>query len=196
MAIDKVREFALAFPHNREDQVLSCLFGAGMVHLTSYTPSDDSQSDTAALSSLDICRLEREQSLSHVAEELELASATLSFFAEVKPVTKGLVLSFFPDEVYVNVADMSKTASMASSNGYTDMMRSVLALKVQLAEQRHRVDQLEQDRATILPWVVTASGFRRGCQVATDCAYCRYHIVVGHGASFQASFGSWHFRCS
>jgi V/A-type H+-transporting ATPase subunit I len=152
MAIDKVREFALAFPHDREDQVLSCLFGAGMVHLTSYTPSDDSQIDTTALSSLDICRLEREQSLSHTAEELELASATLSFFAEVDPVTKGLVQSFFPDEVYVSAAGMRTTASMASSNGYADMMRSVLALKVQLAEQRHRVDQLEQERATILPW--------------------------------------------
>lgn len=152
MAIDRVQEFALAFPHNREDEVLSCLYGAGMVHLTSYTPSDDSQSGAAAAFSLDVCRSEREQSLSHVAEELELASATLSFFAEVNPVTKGLVLSFFPDEVYVSVADMSKTASMASSNGYTDMMRSVLALKVQLVEQRHRIDQLEQDRATILPW--------------------------------------------
>jgi vacuolar-type H+-ATPase subunit I/STV1 len=152
MAIDRVQEFALAFPHNREDDVLSCLYSAGMVHLTSYTPSDDSQIDTAAPSSLDICRLEREQSLSHVAEELELASATLAFFAEVDPVTKGLVQSFFPDEVYVSVADMRKTASMASSNGYADMMRSVLALKVQLAEQRHRVDQLEQERATMLPW--------------------------------------------
>ncbi|RIE16621.1 V-type ATP synthase subunit I [Candidatus Cryosericum septentrionale] len=90
--------------------------------------------------------------MSHVAEELELASATLSFFAEVDPVTKGLVQSFFPDEVYVSVADMRTTASMASSNGYADMMRSVLALKVQLAEQRHRVDQLEQERATMLPW--------------------------------------------
>ena len=152
MAIDRVREFALAFPHNREDQVLSCLFGAGMLHLTSYTPSDDSPIDTAVLSSLDICRLERERSLSHVAEELELASATLSFFAEVDPVTKGLIQSFFPDEVYVNVADMSKTASTAMSNGYTGMMRSILALKVQLAELRHRVDQLEQDRAMLLPW--------------------------------------------
>jgi len=153
MAIDRVQEFALAFPHNREDEVLSCLYGAGMVHLTSYVPSDDSQSGAAAAFSLDVCRPEREQSLSHVAEELELASATLSFFAEVKPATKGLVLSFFPDEVYVSAADMSKTASMASSNGYTDMMRSVLAVKVQLAEQRHRIDELEQDRATILPWV-------------------------------------------
>jgi V/A-type H+/Na+-transporting ATPase subunit I len=152
MAIDRVQEFALAFPHNREDDVLSCLYSAGMVHLTSYTPSDDSQIDTAAPSSLDICRPEREQSLSHVAEESELASATLAFFAEVDPVTKGLVQSFFPDEVYVSVADMRKTASMASSNGYADMMRSVLALKVQLAEQRHRVDQLEQERATMLPW--------------------------------------------
>jgi V/A-type H+-transporting ATPase subunit I len=152
MAIDRVQEFALAFPHNREDEVLSCLYGAGMVHLTSYTPSNDSQSGAAAAFSLDVCRPEREQSLSHIAEELELASATLLFFAELNPVTKGLVLSFFPDEVYVSVADMSKTASMASSNGYTDMMRSMLGLKVQLAEQRHGVDQLEQDRATILPW--------------------------------------------
>ena len=152
MAIDRVQEFALALPHNREDEVLSCLFGAGMVHLTSYTPSDDAQIDRAAPPSLDVCRPDREQSLNRIAEELELAHATLSYFNEVDPVTKGLVQSFFPDEVYVNVADMSKTASTASSNGYTGMMRSILVLKVQLAELRHRVDQLEQDRATMLPW--------------------------------------------
>jgi len=152
MAIDRVQEFALAFPHNREDEVLSCLYAVGMVHLTSYTPSDDSQIDMAAPSSLDVCCRQREQSLGHVAEELELASATLAYFAEVDPVTKGLVQSFFPDEVYVSLVDLRKTASMASSGSYTDMMRSVLALKVQLTEQRHRVDQLEQDRVTMLPW--------------------------------------------
>jgi V/A-type H+-transporting ATPase subunit I len=152
MAIDKVQEFALAFPHIREDDVLSCLHGAGIVHLTSYTPSIDSQSGADAAMSLDVCRQEREQSLSHIGDELGLASGTLSFFAGVNPVTKGLVLSFFPDEVYVSVADMSKTASIASSNGYTDMMRSVLALRAQLEEQRHRVDQLERDIATMLPW--------------------------------------------
>ena len=77
MAIDKVQEFALAFPHNREDGVLSCLYGAGIVHLTSYTPSDDSEPDKAAPSSLDTCGPDRERSLSHVAEELELANSTL-----------------------------------------------------------------------------------------------------------------------
>jgi len=152
MAIDRVREFALAFPHNKEDEGLSCLFGAGMVHLTSYTPSDDSQIDTAAPSLLDVCRPDREQSLSHIAEELELAHATLSFFAEVDPVSKGLVQSFFPDEVYVSVAGMRTTASTAVSNGYTDMMHSVLSLKVQLAELCHRLDQVEQDRVAMLPW--------------------------------------------
>lgn len=152
MAIDKVQEFALAFPHLREDKVLSYLFGAGMVHLTSYTPSNDSQTDTAAPTSLDVCRPEREQALNRIAEELELADATLSFFAEIDPVTKGLVQSFFPDEVYVSVADMRTTASTASSNGYMDMMRSVLALKVQLVEERHRIDELEQHRAVMLPW--------------------------------------------
>ncbi|MCX6084989.1 MAG: hypothetical protein NTX94_00930 [Caldiserica bacterium] len=91
--------------------------------------------------------------MSHIAEELDLASATLSYFAEVDPVTKGLVLSFFPDEVYVSLADLRKAASMSSSNGYTDMMSGVLALKGQLVEQRQRIGQLEQERATMLPWV-------------------------------------------
>ena len=152
MAIDRVQEFALAFPHNREDGVLSCLFGAGMAHLTSYTPSDDFQIDTAVPASRDVCRLQREESLRHVAEELELARATLSYFNEVDPVSKGLVQSFFPDEVYVSAADMRRTASMTSGRGYADMMHGVLALKEQLAEQRHRIGQLEQDRATMLPW--------------------------------------------
>jgi V/A-type H+-transporting ATPase subunit I len=152
MAIDRIQEFALAFPHNREDGVLSCLFGAGMVHLTSYTPSDDSQIDTAVPASRDVCRLQREESLRHVAEELELARATLLYFNEVDPVSKGLVQSFFPDEVYVSAADMRRTASMTSGRGYADMMHGVLALKEQLAEQRHRIGQLEQDRATMLPW--------------------------------------------
>jgi V/A-type H+-transporting ATPase subunit I len=159
MAIDRVQEFALAFPHNREDEVLSRLYDAGMVHLTSYTPSDDSETVPSALSSLDVCRPQREESLSHVTEELELASATLSFFAEVDPVTKGLVRSFFPDEVYVGVADMKNTTLMASGNSYADMMRTVLALKAQLAEQHHRVDQLEMDKTTMLPWVALPLDF-------------------------------------
>ncbi len=95
MAIDRVKEFALAFPHNMEDEVLSCLYNAGMVHLTSYTSSNDSQTVPSAPSSRDACRPQREESLGHIAEELELASATLSFFAEVDPLTKGLVQSFF-----------------------------------------------------------------------------------------------------
>jgi len=152
MAIDRIKEFALAFPHNREDGVLSCLHAAGIVHLTSYTPSDDSQLGADAALSLDVCRPAREQLLSHIAEELDLASATLSYFAEVDPVTKGLVLSFFPDEVYVSLADLRKAASMSSSNGYTDMMSGVLALKGQLVEQRQRIGQLEQERAMMLPW--------------------------------------------
>src|SRR5664280_3627170 len=153
MAIDKVQEFALAFSHNREDGVLSCLFGAGMVHLTSYTPSDDSQIDTAVPASRDVCRLQREESLRHVAEELELARATLSYFNEVDPVSKGLVQSFFPDEVYVSVADMRRTASMTSGRGYADMMRGALGLKDQLTEQRRRLNQLEEDVAVMSPWV-------------------------------------------
>src|SRR5664280_2600892 len=153
MAIDKVQEFALAFSHSREDEVLSCLFGAGMVHLTSYTPSDDSQIDTAAPPSRDVCRLQREESLRHVAEELELARATLSYFNEVDPVSKGLIQSFFPDEVYVSSADMRRTALMASGRGYADIMRGALTLKDQLAEQRHRLNQLEEDFTVMSPWV-------------------------------------------
>jgi len=152
MAIDRIQEFALAFPHNREDDVLSCLHAAGIVHLTSYIPSGDSQVGADAALSLDVCRPAREQSLSHIADELGLASATLSYFAEVDPVAKGLVLSFFPDEVYVSLAELRKAASMSSSNGYTDMMSGVLALKGQLVEQRQRIGQLEQERATMLPW--------------------------------------------
>jgi V/A-type H+-transporting ATPase subunit I len=153
MAIDRVQEFALAFSHSREDEVLSCLFGAGMVHLTSYAPSDGSQIDMAVPASRDVCRLQREESLRHVAEELELAHATLSYFNEVDPVSKGLVQSFFPDEVYVSAADMRRTASMTSGRGYADMMRGALGLKDQLAEQRHRLNQLEEDVAVMSLWV-------------------------------------------
>ncbi|MCX6098085.1 MAG: hypothetical protein NTZ77_06410 [Caldiserica bacterium] len=89
-----------------------------MVHLTSYTTSEDAAADSvAASSSLDVCRPQREESLRNVTEQLELAGSTLSYFAEVDPVTKGLVQSFFPDEVYVSAADMRTTASMASSRG-------------------------------------------------------------------------------
>jgi V/A-type H+/Na+-transporting ATPase subunit I len=165
MAIDRVQEFALAFPHNREDDVLSCLHAAGMVHLTSYTTSEDAAADSvAASSSPDVCRPQREESLRNVTEQLELTRSTLSFFAEVDPVTKGLVQSFFPDEVYVSAADMRTTASMASSRGYSDMMRSMLALKDQLAEQRRRLNQLEQDIAALSPWASLPVDFGEASQ--------------------------------
>ena len=152
MAIDKVQEFALAFPHHSEDVVLARLFDAGIVHLVSYTPSEDTSTSEVSVCSPDVCRPQREESLRHVADELELTNATLSFFSEVDPMTKGLVQSFFPDEVYVSASDLKTAASMCSSSSYAEMMRNVLSLKVQLAEQRHRIDQLEQDIAALAPW--------------------------------------------
>ncbi len=155
MAIDKVQEFALAFSHKREDDVLSCLYGAGIVHLTSYIPSTDSDASIATAppsDSLDVCRFRREQSLSHIADELELAGGVLAFFSEVDPVSKGLVRSFFPDEVYVSSQDLKKTGSIASSGSYSEMMHRTLALKMQLAEHRHQVDELNQKRSAMLPW--------------------------------------------
>jgi len=66
MAIDSVLEFAAAFPHRKEDEVLSALFGAGLVHLTSYTPSSE-----APLPQVpgveDVRRSEREVALAEVA---------------------------------------------------------------------------------------------------------------------------------
>lgn len=152
MAIDSVQEFALAFPHHGEDVVLTRLFDAGIVHLTSYTLSEDPSVDDVSLSSRDTCRPQREKSLHHVADELELADATLAFFAEVDPITKGLVQSFFPDEVYVSASDLRTTASMGSSSNYADMMRNVLALKAQLAEQRRRLSQLGEGISVLAPW--------------------------------------------
>ncbi len=152
MAIDKVQEFALAFPHRSEDAVLARLFDAGIVHLTSYTPSEDAAGEEAPVASTDVCKIQREESLHRIAEELELANATLSFFAEVDPITKGLVQSFFPDEVYVSASDMETTASMCSSGSYTEMMRSVSSLKDQLAEHHRRLSQLEQDLRLLTPW--------------------------------------------
>ncbi|MEN6387555.1 MAG: hypothetical protein ABFD13_01520 [Candidatus Cryosericum sp.] len=152
MAIDKVQEFALAFPHRSEDVVLTCLFNAGIVHLTSYVASEDATGEEAPLASPDVCRIQREESLHRIGEELELANATLSFFAEVDPITKGLVQSFFPDEVYVSASDMETTASRGSNGSYTEMMRSVSSLKEQLAEQHRRLSQLGQDLELLTPW--------------------------------------------
>jgi V/A-type H+/Na+-transporting ATPase subunit I len=152
MAIDRVQEFALAFPHRCEDMVLTRLFDAGIAHLTSFTSPEETSVDEVPTSSPDVCRPQREESLRHVADELELANATLSFFAEIDPATKGLVQSFFPDEVYVSVSDMRTTASLGSSSDYADMMQSVLALKVQLGEQRRRLGQLGQDLGLLTPW--------------------------------------------
>jgi len=164
MAIDRVQEFALAFPHRNEDVVLARLFDAGIVHLISYTPSNDSSTDEVVTSSPDVCRPQREESLRHIADELELTSATLSFFADIDPMTKGLVQSFFPDEVYVNDSDLKTAASMCSSSSYADMMRGVLSLKVQLTEQRHRLDQLDQDTAALAPWLPLSVDFGETAQ--------------------------------
>jgi len=164
MAIDKVQEFALAFPHRSEDAVLACLFNAGIAHLTSYTPAEDTPADEALTSSSDVCRAQREESLHRTAEELELADATLAFFAEVDPITKGLVQSFFPDEVYISPSELRATASTGSRGGYADMMRSVLALKTRLAEQRHQLDQLEQDVAVLAPWASLPVDFGEAAQ--------------------------------
>jgi V/A-type H+-transporting ATPase subunit I len=152
MAIDRVQEFALAFPHRGEDKALASLYTSDIVHLTSYTPAEASPSEQSGEPSLDVCRVARDQALSQITEQLDLVNATLAFLAEIDPVTKGLVQSFFPDEIYISSADLKKTAAKASTRGYTDLMRGALALKEQLAEQRGRLDLFVQDLARILPW--------------------------------------------
>jgi V/A-type H+-transporting ATPase subunit I len=152
MAIDRLQEFALAFPHRGEDKVLASLYASDIVHLTSYTPAETSHREASDNVSLDANRTAREKTLGRIAEQLDLAHATLAFVAEVDPLTKGLVQSFFPDEIYVNSADLSKAAAMVSSHGYTDLMRGGLALRQQLAEQRGRQEVLVHDQAKLLPW--------------------------------------------
>jgi V/A-type H+-transporting ATPase subunit I len=152
MAIDRVQEFALAFPHRGEDKALASLYASDIVHLTSYTPAEAPPSEQSGEPSLDVCRTAREQALSQISEQLDLVNATLTFLAEVDPITKGLVQSFFPDEIYISSADLKKTAAKASSRGYTDLMRGALALKERLAKQRGRLDLLVQDLARISPW--------------------------------------------
>ncbi len=153
MAIDKVQEFALAFPHRGEDEILSRLYASDIVHLTSYTPAEAPVDEQTGESSLDVCRAAREQTLSRISEQLDLVNATLAFAAEVDPVVKGLVQSFFPDEIYVSSSDLKDTSAKASSQEYTELMREALALKKQLAEQRSQLDLLAQKQAEISPWI-------------------------------------------
>lgn len=163
MAIDRLQEFALAFPHTQEDTVLSRLYQAGIVHLTSYVPSVDSNSASAvlAVSDLaDVLRAEREESLRHIADELGLINATLSFFSEIEPMTKGLVRSFFPDEVYVSHEGLEKTGASGLAGSYAELMRSTLVLKTQLGEYRHRLDELKQKRLMLAPWVQLPLNFK------------------------------------
>jgi len=89
MAIDKVQEFALAFPHRSEDVVLSRLFNAGIVHLTSYVAPEDATGEEVRLASPDVCRIQREESLHRIGEDLELANATLSFSLKSIPLPRG-----------------------------------------------------------------------------------------------------------
>jgi V/A-type H+-transporting ATPase subunit I len=151
MAIDSVLEFAAAFPHRKEDEVLSALFGAGLVHLTSYTPS--SEAPLAQVPGVeDVRRSEREVALAEVARDLDLASATLAFFAEIDPPQKGLVQSFFPDETYVTREDIARAAATHAFRGYTDMMEDALALKGQLEDAQHRLGTLEHEMEALLLW--------------------------------------------
>ena len=151
MAIDSVLEFAAAFPHRKEDEVLSALFGAGLVHLTSYTPSLETPvSEATAVE--DVRRSERERALAEVARELDLVSATLAFFAEIDPPQKGLVQSFFPDETYVSREDIARAAATHVFHGYTDMMQDALILKGQLEDAQHRLGALEHEMEALLPW--------------------------------------------
>ena len=155
MAIDSIQEFALAFPHRREDEILSRLYSANIAHLTSYAPPPGAETSDAAVSSselLDVLRPQREQSLAHISDELGLASSVLAFFNEIDPMTKGLVRSFFPDEVYVGLEDLAKTGTAASSGSFTDIMRSALALKAQAAEEHRQLDELRGRKSALLPW--------------------------------------------
>ncbi len=151
MAIDSVLEFAAAFPHRKEDEVLSALFDAGLVHLTSYTPSREAPvSQVPAVE--DVHRPEREISLAEVARELDLASATLAFFAEIDPPQTSLVQSLFPDETYVTREDIVGAAARHVFHGYTEMMGDALALKGKLEDAQHRLASLEHEMEALFLW--------------------------------------------
>jgi len=151
MAIDSVLEFAAAFPHRKEDEVLSALFSAGLVHLTSYTPSPEAPvSEVPAVE--DTHRPERDVALAEVARELDLVSATLAFFAEIDPPQKGLVQSFFPDETYVTREDIARAAATHVFHGYTEMMGDALALKGKLEDAQHRLASLEHETQALYLW--------------------------------------------
>lgn len=152
MAIDKVQEFALAFSHRDEDRVLSLLFKANAVHLTSYTSSEEELSVSDNEVSCDVCKPEREQALSDVKDEIERVKNCLAFFNEVEPVTRGLVQSFFPDEVYVTLDDLKNTARMADNQKYLPFLHAILETQKELAEQQKELSSLSEREVRLAEW--------------------------------------------
>lgn len=150
MAIDKVHRFVLAVPQREEDNTLKALYASNIIHLATIDRE-------TAKASIDVVqeakRPEMDAALTRISEQIELVNETLSFFAEIDPITHGLVESFFSDEIYVTPEELHHTAAKASGHEYSDLMHRALAVREQLADQRARLGPLTERLSRLSPWI-------------------------------------------
>jgi V/A-type H+-transporting ATPase subunit I len=146
MAIDRVQEFAFAFPHRQEGAALSRLFDAGIVHLTGAIGVDLRASSAAPSASATQTTLDAD--VLHIAEALVLTDTALAFLDEQKPSSRGLVQSFFPNEVYVTATELVHT----SSRDYTPLLHEILALRDSLSLAHRQRAEMKNELAKLYPW--------------------------------------------
>lgn len=150
MAIDKVHRFVLAVPQRDEDNTLKALYASNIVHLAAI----DRETAGASVDVVnEVERPETDAALTRISEQIELVSETLSFFAEIDPITHGLVESFFSDEIYVTPEELCQTAAKASNHEYSNLMHRALAIKEQLEDQRARLGPLAERLDWLTPWI-------------------------------------------
>lgn len=150
MAIDKVHRFVLAVPQRDEDNTLKALYASNIVHLAAI----DRETAGASVDVVnEVERPETDAALTRISEQIELVSETLSFFAEIDPITHGLVESFFSDEIYVTPEELCQTAAKASNHEYSNLMHRALAIKEQLEDQRARLGPLAERLDGLTPWI-------------------------------------------
>lgn len=147
MAIDKLQEVALAFPHGEEGKVLDCLYDRAILHVVDVPGSTPEQTEASATPAD-----QRKRRLDDIEGQLQLVEKALTFLNGVEPRTKSLVESFFPDEIYVDRQTLLQEVKSIDSHPYDTFALACTALDAQILQKKELAASLKNEMNALSKW--------------------------------------------
>lgn len=151
MAIDRLQEVALAFPQDEENEVLGRLYDREILHITEATAETAEQAALPPISAE-----QRKLHLDDIELQLQSVNKTLTFLDSMEPRTKGLVESFFPDEIYVDREALAHEIESIDSHPYETFVQDCAALDAQIVQKKVLISSLKNEMEALSKWSTCA----------------------------------------